>query len=118
MSLSSFNENGPSNDATIGYMPFDLASTCARLGLYSQLIIAAGCMMAFEGYLQTGCHPLGWQESAVRFAHSFRWVFFLWVTLASVFARSAIWRRLICVLVSYILAEIINEVYWGAIVRY
>ena len=103
MSLSSLDENVPSIDAAIGNEPFDLASLFARLGLYSQMLIAAGCMMSFEGYLQTGCHPLGWQESAVRFAHSFRWAFFMWVTLASVFARSAIWRRVICVLASCVL---------------
>jgi hypothetical protein len=118
MSLSSLDENAPSDDGVIGDEPFDFASVCTRIGLYSQLLIAAGCMISFEEYLRTGCHPLGWQESAVRFAHSFRWVFFLWVTIASVFARFQIWRRIICVIASYILAEIINEVYWGAIVRY
>ena len=117
MSWSSLDENAPSLRLAIARW-FDFVSICMRLGLYSQLLIAAGCMMSFEGYLQTGCHPLGWHESAVRFAHSSRWFFVFGVATASIFARFQIWRRIICVLASYILAEIINEVYWGAIVRY
>lgn len=89
-----------------------------RLAFYSQLLIAAACMISFENYVQTGCHPLGWEESAVRWAYSFRWALFCWVTVEAAIARKQLFRRIFCVMASYVLTEIIDAVFWGAIVRY
>lgn len=111
MSLSSLDENGAKGH-------FDYALLCMRLGLYAQLAMAVGCMMLFEEYLRTRSHPLGWKESAVRVSHTFSLPAFFVVITVSGFARIPIWRRLVWVIASFILAGIINEVYWGAIVRY
>jgi hypothetical protein len=89
-----------------------------RLALYSQLLIAAGCMASFERYIQTGRHPLGWEESAVRLAYSLRWVLFLWVAIEVAIARFQHWRCIFCVMSSFVLTVIIDGVFWGAIVRY
>lgn len=118
MSLSSLDLNAPPNATTAGEEPFDFASFCTRLVLGSQLLIAVGCVISFEGYLRTRIHPLGWEESAVRFAHTFRWAFPCMLATSGVFGRTAIWRRVVCVVASCLLAEIVNQVFWGAIVRY
>jgi hypothetical protein len=89
-----------------------------RFAFYSQLVIATGCMIFFDQYLQTGCHPLGWKESAVRFAYSFNWLLFCWVAIAAAIARRQLWRRIICVIASCVLTWVIHEAHWGAIVRY
>jgi hypothetical protein len=82
------------------------------------MLIAAGCMLSFEKYIQTNRHPLGWEESAVRLAYSSRWILFCWVAIEVGLARVQLWRRITCVIASYVLTEIIHEVFWGAIVRY
>ena len=87
-----------------------------RFAFYLQLVIATFCIIFFEGYLRTGCHPLGWKESAVRFAYSFNWLLFCWVAIAAAMARSQLWRRVICVIASCVLTWVIHEAYWGAIV--
>jgi hypothetical protein len=75
-------------------------------------------MMSFEKYLRTGCHPLGWEEAICRLAPGLSWVLFVWLIAESVVAHFPIWHRIVCLIASFAVIWITDEVYWGAVVRY
>lgn len=89
-----------------------------RLAMYLQLLIATGCVISFERYIQTGRHPLGWEEKAVMLAFSSRWILFFWVAIEVTVPGFQLWRRITCLIASLLLTEIIDTVFWVAMVRY
>jgi hypothetical protein len=66
-----------------------------RVAIYSQVLLAAGCMFSFEKYLRTCCHPLGWEEAALRSASTVALVIFGWLIAESLMARHPLWHRVL-----------------------
>jgi len=72
-------------------------------------------MVSFEKYLRTRCHPLGWEESAVRFASPVSPVFLFWVMVELAIARFPLWRRIVCLIASLVFVEVTTVSYWAVL---
>jgi hypothetical protein len=98
------------------------AKTRFRIALYSQVLLAAGCMASFEKYLRTHRHPGALEETVLRNADVLALAIFGWLIAESAFAEVPHWRRAVCLVASCIATVgalvLADGVYWGAVVRY